>query len=123
MRAGVPFWLIYSYWVFAMTILWVLGLVTWSPLLSAVLAFIGSSFPVIFKNQFTEANIFIVVTHILPIWILRKTTIDLAPNVLVFALYNLVLLASGTNYLKVYKYIFAHVPTTIRDYLSQRSII
>ena len=120
---GVPFWFIYSYWVFGLTILWVIGLLTWSPLLSAVLAFIGSSFPVIFKNQFTEANIFIVVTHLIPIWILRRTTIDPTPNVLVFVLYNLVLLASGTNYLKVYTYIFAHVPTTIRGYLSQRSII
>jgi len=113
-------WKIYSYWVFGMTLLWVFGLVTWSPLLSAVLAFIGSSFPVIFKNQFTEANIFIVVTHIIPVWILRRTTFDVVPNVLVFALYNLVLLASGTNYIKVYKYIFDNVPTTIRGYIEQR---
>jgi hypothetical protein len=119
----IPFWLIYSYWVFVMTILWSFGIITWSPLISTIFAFVGSSFPVLFTRQFTQANIFIILTHLIPIWILRKTRIDIVPNLLVFLIYNLVLVAYGTDYIKVYKYIFTHVPTTIQGYLCQRLII
>jgi len=119
----IPFWLIYSYWVFVMTILWSFGIITWSPLISAIFGFVGSSFPVLFTRQFTQANVFIILTHLIPIWILRKTRIDIVPNLLVFLIYNLVLVAYGTDYIKVYKYIFTHVPTTIQGYLCQRLII
>lgn len=116
----IPFWLIYSYWVFALTILWSYNFIKWSPLISAILAFIASAALVISKNKFNQTNIFILATHLVPIWVLRYTKIDILPNLLVFTLYNLVLTVNGTDYIKVYKYIFNHMPDTIHDYLSQR---
>ena len=41
---GIPFWLIYSYWMFGATLLWLGGVIKWSPLISAILSFIGSFF-------------------------------------------------------------------------------
>lgn len=119
----IPIWAIYSYWVFAMTVLWLIGRLPFSPLLSAVLAFIGSSFPVFFNGTFNQANVFIIATHLVPIWILRNTHLDLWPNALVFLVYNLILLANQTNFLKIYKTIFTHAPTTIHGYLCQRNLI
>lgn len=119
----IPFWLIYSYWVFAMTLLWVGGAITWSPLVSAIGALIGSSLPILLTGEFTQANLFIFGTHIIPVWILRRTSIDIKPNLLVFIVYNLVLLLSGTDYVSIYKYIFTHRPETIKGYLCQREII
>jgi hypothetical protein len=119
----IPIWAIYSYWVFAMTILWLLGRLPFSPLLSAVLAFIGSFFPVFFNGSFNQANGFIIATHLVPIWILRNTSLDLAPNALVFLVYNLILFVNGTNFIKIYKTIFTHAPTTIHEYLCQRDLI
>ena len=109
--------------MFAMTVLWVTGHLPFSPLISAVLSFIGSALIPISSKSFTEANIFIVITHLIPIWILRKTTFDIKPNLIVFLIYNIVLLLSGTNYYEIYSYIFTHQPLTIKQYLGQRGII
>jgi len=61
---------IYSYWVFVMT-------APFSPLTSAIAAFIGSA-----------------LMHLIPLWILRKTPLDVVPNAL--------LMLNGTNYMEVY---------------------
>jgi hypothetical protein len=54
---------------------------------------------------------------------LRNTNIDIKPNLIVFLLYNLVLLAAGTDYVTIYKNIIDHRPETIHEYLCQRMII
>jgi len=119
----IPFWTIYSYWVFVMTVLWVIGRLPFSPLISAVLAFIGSVLLLISHKSLTEANIFIVITHLIPIWILRKTKLDIKPNLIVFLIYNIFLLVNGTNYREVYSDIFKYQPLTIKQYLIQRGIL
>ena len=116
----IPFWTIYSYWVFGMVVLWTSGLLPFSPLASAILAFIGSSFPVFWNGSFNSANMFIIATHLLPLWILRNTSIDLVENAVVFLVYNTFLALLGTDFITVYKTIFAHAPTTIHEYLNQR---
>ena len=120
--APVPVWSIYSYWVFVMTALWVTGHLPFSPLLSALLSFIGAALIPISYKSLTEANIFIVITHLIPIWILRKTKLEIKPNLIIFLIYNMVLLLSGTNYHEVYSYIFTYQPLTIKQYLIQRGL-
>lgn len=109
----IPIWKIYSYWVFAMTALWCLGWLPFSPLVSAIAAFVGSAL---------MPRSFILVMHLVPLWILRKTHLDVVPNVAVFLLYNALLVLNGTNYVEVYSYIYTHQPTTLREYLSQRGL-
>lgn len=106
-----------------MTILWYMGVLPFSPLVSIVFAFIGSSFPIFFNGEFTQANIFIIVTHFVPLWLLRNTKLEIAPNLGVFLIYNIVLLLNGTDYISVYKYIFTHVPKTVQGYLCQRGLV
>jgi hypothetical protein len=119
----IPFWLIYSYWVFFTTILWLGGFIKWSPLISAIIALLGASVTTIIKREFNQSNLFIIATHIVPVWILRNTSIDIKENLVLFLVYNLVLLASGTDYSEIYQYIFTHRPETIHGYLCQRMII
>jgi len=118
----IQIWKIYSYWIVVMIILWRMGILPFSPLASAIPAFIGASLIPISYKSLTQANIFIVITHLIPLWILRKTSIDIAPNLAVFFVYNIVLLLGGTNYMEVYKHIFTHQPTTIYEYFVQRGL-
>jgi hypothetical protein len=66
---------------------------------------------------------FIVGTHVLPIILLRKTKFNFFKNFLIFIVYNLTLLAAGTNFMKVYEQVFRENPRTVREYLSQRGLI
>ncbi len=119
----VPVWNIYSYWSFALTVLWLLGALPFSPLASVIATFIGSIVFVFFQNKiFTNVGMFIVVTHLVPVLILRKTKFNFFKNFLIFIMYNLVLLATGTNFEKVYKIIFHNPPSTVREYLVQRGL-
>lgn len=112
---------IYSWWVFGLTLLWSVGLLAFSPLLSAVVTFVGS---VIFTGlEVNVLNAFIVATHMIPLWVLRKTTLDVIPNVFVFLVYNLFLSAQGTNSVRVYTSIFEHRPATVHEYLCQRHLL
>lgn len=117
-------WKIYSYWSFALTILWSLGLLPFSPLASVVATFIGSIIFVFFQNKiFTTVGAFIVLTHLVPVVILRKTKFNFFKNFLIFTMYNAVLIASGTNFKKVYKNIFQNPPESVQDYLRQRGLV
>ena len=113
----VPFWKIYSYWSFVMVALWSAGHLPFSPLASAIVAFIGSLFMV---RNCNSANVFILVTHLWPLWILRNTKLDVIPNLTVFLVYNMFLFALGTNYVEVYTTIYNNPPTSLKEYLSQR---
>lgn len=117
---NTPFWLIYSYWSFALTVLWYFKFILWSPLLSAVVSLAASATLALHTGRISETNIFIILTHSIPVWILRNTQIDVIPNILVFTLYNAVLAAYGTNSIQIYNYIYNHLPPTISEYLKQR---
>jgi len=120
----VPVWAIYSYWSFALTVLWLLGVLPFSPLASAVATFIGSIIFVFFQNKiFRPVGIFIVASHLVPVLILRKTKFNFFKNFLIFIVYNLTLLATGTNFKKIYTKIFENPPTSVNDYLRQRGLI
>lgn len=116
----VPFWTIYSYWLFAMMVLWAAGRLPFSPLASAIFSCVGSFLLVFLSGSFDQAKTFIVVTHLVPLWILRNTRLDIVPNLKVFIIYNLFLALYGTNFVEVYTKIITHAPTTIRDYFLQR---
>ena len=116
----VPIWKIYSWWVFFMTFLWMIGWLPFSPLLSALFTF---GMPILFMRSFNQANVFVIGLHLLPVWILRMTSLDVKANLAAFALYNLVLLAAGTDYVSVYTTLYTDPPTTIAEYLCQRYLI
>ena len=120
----VPIWAIYSYWSFGLTALWLAGLLPFSPLASVVATFTGSIFFVFFKNLiFRPVGIAIVLSHLVPVLILRKTKFNFLKNFLIFIVYNLALLATGTNFKKIYTKIFENTPMTVDEYLRQRGLI
>ena len=120
----VPVWAIYSYWSTALAALWLTGLLPFSPLASCVATLIGSIvFVVLGGTIFKPIGMFIVATHVLPVFLLRKTKFNFFKNFLIFIIYNLVLLGSGTNFKKVYEQVFRENPQTIREYLSQRGLV
>lgn len=114
------FWLIYSWWVFALVLLWLAGLLPFSPRASAIGAFIGSIFFIMATKRF---NAFILATHLVPLWLLRAEPLDLVPNALVALVYTLFLATQGTDPLKIYRWIVENPPSTIREYLKQRKLI
>ena len=115
-----PFWTIYSYWVLAMTLLWLAGGLPFSPLVSALASFAGSLFLMARTGSFNDANVFILMIHLVPLWILRNTTLDLGENVGVFVGYNIFLMIMGTSYVEVYRRIMEDPPRTIKEYLDMR---
>jgi len=119
----IPIWKIYSYWAFFMTFLWHLGYLPFSPLVSVIFTFLGSIVLPLELGSVTQAHVFIIVTHIIPLWSLRHTPIEVTPNVLVFLVYNLCLLVSGTTYRDVYTDVVTHQPQTIQGYLKQRGLM
>jgi hypothetical protein len=120
----VPTWKIFSYWSSALAALWLVGLLPFSPLASCVATLIGSIFFVLAEGTlFRPIGIFIVATHVVPVVLLRKTKFNFFKNFLIFIVYNLALLATGTNFMKVYEQVFRENPRTIREYLSQRGLI
>jgi hypothetical protein len=66
---------------------------------------------------------FTVATHVVPVLLLRKTKFKFFKNFLIFIIYNLVLLGTGTNFKKVYEQIFRENPKTIGAYLRQRGLM
>ena len=120
----VPTWKIYSYWSTAMAALWLAGLLPFSPLASCVATLIGSIvFVTIGGTIFKPIGVFIVATHVLPILLLRETKFNFFKNFSIFIIYNLVLLATGTNFKEVYDQVFRENPQTITEYLRQREIM
>ena len=111
------FWKIYSYWVFAMTILWGAGVLPFSPLVSAGFSLVAS---LSIMRDVNTTNAFILASHILPIWFLRRTKIEFVPNLIVFLVYNIFLKTIGTDFLQLYTQIYQHMPTTLGEYIDQR---
>lgn len=120
----VPVWAIYSYWSTAMAALWLVGLLPFSPLASCVATLIGSIVFAIWEGTiFRPIGVFIVATHVIPVFILRRTKFKFFKNFLIFIIYNLVLLGTGTNFKKVYEQVFRENPQTIGAYLRQRGLM
>jgi hypothetical protein len=115
----IPIWQIYSYWVFAMTLLWLSGKLPFSPLFSAVMSLAAS----ITLSINAPVYLFILFIHALTVWVLRKTPIQVIPNAMVFLVYNLTLLMQSTNFKKVYENIFRDPPKTIKEYLQRRGLV
>jgi hypothetical protein len=89
-----------------------------------VATLVGSIFFVLAGGTlFRPIGIFIVATHVVPVILLRKTKFNFFKNFLIFGVYNLALLATGTNFKEVYEQVFRENPRTIREYLSQRELI
>ena len=72
---------------------------------------------------FRPIGVFIVATHVIPVFILRRTKFKFFKNFLIFIIYNLVLLGTGTNFKKVYEQVFRENPQTIGAYLRQRGLM
>jgi hypothetical protein len=119
MEVVVPIWQIYSYWVFAMTLLWLSGKLPFSPLFSAVLSLAAS----ITLSINAPVYLFILFIHALTVWVLRNTSLEVIPNAMVFLVYNLTLLMQSTNFKKVYENIFRDPPRTIQEYLQRRGLV
>jgi hypothetical protein len=60
------------------------------------------------------------VTHMIPVYIFRKDSIDIPGSLLVFASYILFLNCMGTSVQKVYDRALAEPMPTIGSYLSSR---
>lgn len=114
----IPIWQIYSYWVFAMTLLWLSGKLPFSPLFSAVASLLAS----ITLSINAPVYLFILFIHALSVWVLRNSRIEVLPNAMVFLVYNLTLMQS-TNFKKVYENIFTDPPKTIKEYLQRRGLV
>jgi hypothetical protein len=107
-----------------MTALWYAGVLKFSPLLSVIFTLVaGVIFSIFQYKGINPVSLFIFITHLIPVIILRHTSLDIKENVGVFILYNLVLLASGTTSGKVYSEIFKNPPRTVRDYFVQRGLL
>lgn len=115
----IPIWQIYSYWVFAMTLLWLSGKLPFSPLFSAVASLLAS----ITLSINAPVYLFILFIHALSVWVLRNSRIEVLPNAMVFLVYNLTLLMQSTNFKKVYENIFTDPPKTIKEYLQRRGLV
>jgi len=107
---------IYSYWVLALTLLWSMGVLPFSPLASAIPALIGT----VYLTVRYQIPTIVLLAHVIPVWLLRNTHTDLPQNLAVFAVYNLFLHASGTSFRKVYTEITNNPPKTFDEYLKQR---
>jgi hypothetical protein len=106
-----------------MTVLWSAGLLPFSPLVSAITVMGGGM--VFTSSQYGvthPVSLFIFFTHAMTVWVTRKSPLDYSENLIVFLIYNIVLMASGTNMVEVYSTIFREPPMTIGDYLCQRNL-
>ena len=103
--------------MFALTLFWGAGVLPFSPLVSAIFAFGASLF---IMRDINSANIFILATHALPVWFLRRTKLEFSPNLFVFLIYNIFLKMIGTDFVQVYTEIYNNPPTSLKEYIEQR---
>ena len=117
-----PRWVyIFSWWGFALSVLRLMGLSPVSPLLILILNSLGTVvFLLIKKNIGLQVSLFILATHLIPVYIFRKDIIDVPGSLVVFASYILFLNCMGTSVQEVYGRILEEPMPTIRSYLSSR---
>lgn len=81
----------------------------------------GTCFFLILKENITPTvSLFILATHILPVYTFRGDTIDLPGSLLIFATYLLYLRLNKTSIQQVYEKVLSDPMPTIGSYLSSR---
>ena len=116
----VPIWALYSWWVFGMTVLWVLGLLPFSPKLSAIVTFVASVASSLTMYGVKPVGIFIILSHAVPVWLTKSSPLDIKSNLMVFGFYNFLLFSSSTDIWEVYTKVFIDPPQSIKAYFIQR---
>jgi len=71
---------------------------------------------------FKPVGLFIILSHLLPLYLTKSSPLDINPNLIVFALYNLVLFSIETDIWEVYQKVFTPPPPSIKDYFIQRGL-
>ena len=66
---------------------------------------------------------FILVTHAIPVWLVRKAPIDIRGSVIVFLVYLLSLRLQGKTLIGIWRDMWVEPPKTIGDYLHSRGLI
>jgi hypothetical protein len=77
-------------------------------------------FLLIKKNIGLQVSLFILATHLIPVYIFRKDQIDILGSLSVFAMYLLFLKYMGTSAQDVYGRILEEPMPTIGSYLKSR---
>ena len=114
---------VFSYWGFGVWFLWLAGF----PIepLSIVLA--NLLFSIIFVlakyKGLPPIALFILATHMVPLYSLRRSPVKLAPLVIVYTVYMTWLAVQGLDPFKVYESMFREPPSTVQEYLERRNII
>ena len=72
------------------------------------------------KNIGLSVSLFILATHVIPVYIFRKDPIDIVGSLAVFAIYILFLNCMGTSIQEVYARILEEPMPTIGSYLKTR---
>lgn len=121
MTQVVPVWNLYSWWVFGLTLLWSMGVLNFSPLLSALCTLAGSI--IIFKTRKNFINFLIFLSHLVPVYVLRHAPFDPVQNILTFFLYLIFLEENGTSFVRVYDRVITDPPRSVTDYLVRRGLI
>jgi len=78
------------------------------------------AFLILKENIGVPVSLFILLTHVIPVYIFRKDTIDIPGSLMVIALYLLFLRFMGTSAQEVYDRILEEPMPTIGSYISSR---
>jgi hypothetical protein len=117
-----PRWtLIFSWWGFILAFLRFMKVSPLSPLLILIVNMLGTFLFLILKENIgPEVSLFILTTHIIPVYIFLGDTIDLPGSMVFFATYLLYLRLNKTSIQQVYNKVLADPMPTIGSYLSSR---
>jgi hypothetical protein len=118
---------LFSYWGFILSILWNLGIRVVSPKLILTTNFLFTLCAGILrllKRKTDEPSVFffILLTHVIPAWIDRKSPIDVFGSLLIFTVYLISLRLQGTTLWEQWVQLWNEPPRTIKDYLRSRGV-
>ena len=117
-----PRWIfIFSWWGFALSVLRLLKISPVSPLLILILNCLGTIvFLILKENIGLSVAMFVLLSHMIPVYIFRKDSIDIVGSMLFFVTYLLYLKLNGTYIQQVYNRILSEPMPSIRSYISSR---
>jgi len=113
-----PWYNIFSYWGFI-----AFALSPWVPfhVLSIMIAnLLGTMLFVCVSKTPPILNLFLILIHMIPVWILRKQKVELKPLVILFTVYTFHLAIQNKNPVGVYKELLDNPPQSIASYLKSR---
>lgn len=114
---------VFSYWGFAAWFMW-LGGFPIEPLSIVLANLVFSILFVLAKYKgLPPIALFILGTHMIPLYSLRRSPLKLQPLLVTYLVYMLWLAVQGLDPFKVYQSMFREPPVTIREYLERRHII